>query len=81
MRGGPEPSASHRHYAYVHVSLMVNLHLKSQKLIERGISVVGGVMQSYRDLALRTLKFAGLNLPVALVMLKHDALPGNWWRC
>ena len=27
--------------AYVHVSLMVNLHRKNQKLIERGISVVG----------------------------------------
>jgi N-acetylmuramic acid 6-phosphate etherase len=48
---------------------MVNLHLKNEKLIERGISIVQRVAKVNRDVALATLKAADMKVAVALVML------------
>jgi N-acetylmuramic acid 6-phosphate etherase len=55
---------------YVYGNRMVNLQLKNRKLAERGISIVKDVAEVDRDIALRTLKSAGMKVPVALVMLK-----------
>ena len=55
---------------YVYGNLMVHLHLKNQKLLERGISIVESVANVDRARAIRTLKAAGMKVPVALVMLK-----------
>lgn len=57
---------------YVQGNLMVNLELKNHKLIERGISMVQKLAEVDRDRAWQALKSAGMNLPVALVMLKAD---------
>jgi N-acetylmuramic acid 6-phosphate etherase len=57
---------------YVYGNLMVNLHLKNKKLLERGITIVEEVGQVDRDLALQTLKAAGMKVPVALVMLEGN---------
>lgn len=57
---------------YVYGNLMVNLQLKNHKLLQRGISIVEEVAQVDRDLAWRTLKSAGMRVPVALVMLKAN---------
>lgn len=55
---------------YVYRNLMVNLQLRNHKLLERGIRIVEEVARVDRELALRTLKSAGMKVPVALVMLK-----------
>jgi N-acetylmuramic acid 6-phosphate etherase len=54
---------------YVYGNLMVNLHLRNQKLIERGISIVRRVAKVDRTVALDTLEAADRKVPVALVML------------
>lgn len=54
---------------YVYGNLMVNLHLKNEKLIERGISIVQRVTKTDRATALSTLTVADMKVPVALVML------------
>jgi N-acetylmuramic acid 6-phosphate etherase len=54
---------------YVYGNLMVNLHLKNEKLIERGISIVQRVAGVDRAAAVRTLEAAEMKVPVALVML------------
>jgi N-acetylmuramic acid 6-phosphate etherase len=54
---------------YVYGNLMVNLHLKNEKLIERGISIVRRVAKVNRDVALATLEAADMKVAVALVML------------
>jgi N-acetylmuramic acid 6-phosphate etherase len=54
---------------YVYGNLMVNLQMKNQKLIERGISIVQRVAKVDRTLAVTTLQAADRKLPVALVML------------
>lgn len=58
---------------YVYRNLMVNLQLRNHKLLERGIRIVEEVARVDRELALRTLKSAGMKVPVALVMLKAKA--------
>lgn len=55
---------------YVYSNLMVNLDLKNQKLVERGIGIVESLTRVDRATAVETLEGAGMNLPVALVMLK-----------
>ena len=55
---------------YVYSNLMVNLHLRNQKLLERGIQIVEYLAQVDRSVAVRTLKSADMSLPLALVMLK-----------
>ena len=64
---------------YVYSNLMVNLQLKNKKLLERGIEIVQVLGQVDRPTAVKTLEAAGMNLPVALVMLmagtdKRDAV-------
>ena len=58
---------------YVYGNLMVNVHLKNQKLVERAASILqraaGSRAKVTKDVALQALKSAG-SLPVALVMLR-----------
>jgi len=58
---------------YVYGNLMVNVHLKNQKLVERGVSVLQEAAGTTRKAARRALKNAGNSLPVALVMLRANA--------
>jgi len=55
---------------YVYDNLMVNVHMKNAKLVERGIRVLMKVCNIDRDAAIRTIKSAGKSIPIALVMLK-----------
>lgn len=55
---------------YVYSNLMVNLQLKNEKLMERGIRIVEFLAEVDRNVALQTLQDAGMSLPLALVMLK-----------
>ena len=55
---------------YVYGNLMVNLHLKNEKLMERGIRIVQEITGADRAEAERALKASGKSVPVALVMLK-----------
>jgi N-acetylmuramic acid 6-phosphate etherase len=55
---------------YVYGNLMVNVHLKNQKLVERGIGILMKATGADRETVRRTLKVAGNQVPVALVMLK-----------
>jgi N-acetylmuramic acid 6-phosphate etherase len=54
---------------YVYGNLMVNLHLKNEKLVERGISIVQRIAKVERTVALNTLEAADMKVSVALVML------------
>ncbi len=55
---------------YVYDNLMVNVHMKNQKLVERGISVLMRLTGVDREVAIRTIKSAGKSIPLAAVMLK-----------
>jgi N-acetylmuramic acid 6-phosphate etherase len=55
---------------YVYDNLMVNVHMKNAKLVERGIRVLMKVCGIDRDTAIRTIKSAGKSIPIAVVMLK-----------
>jgi N-acetylmuramic acid 6-phosphate etherase len=55
---------------YIYGNLMVNVHLKNAKLVERGIGIVQKATGTDRDTAIATLKAAENHLPTALVMLK-----------
>jgi N-acetylmuramic acid 6-phosphate etherase len=55
---------------YVYDNLMVNVHMKNAKLVERGIRVLMRVCNIDRDSAIRTIKSAGKSIPIAVVMLK-----------
>lgn len=55
---------------YVYGNLMVNLHLRNSKLVERGIGIVQKVTGVTREIARRSLRDSGGSVPVALVMLK-----------
>jgi len=57
---------------YVYDNLMVNVHMKNAKLVERGIRVLMKVCKIDRDAAIRTIKSAGKSIPIAVVMLKAD---------
>jgi N-acetylmuramic acid 6-phosphate etherase len=54
---------------YVYGNLMVNLHLKNEKLIERGIFIVQRVAKVNRTVALAALEAADMKVSLALVML------------
>jgi len=54
---------------YVYGNLMVNLHLKNEKLLERGIAIVQRVAKVNRAAAIAALEAAEMKVPVALVML------------
>ena len=55
---------------YVYGNLMVNVHVKNKKLLERGVSVLEQAAGVSRDEARRVLKAGGNSVPVTLVMLK-----------
>jgi N-acetylmuramic acid 6-phosphate etherase len=55
---------------YVYGNLMVNVHLKNKKLVERGISILEQAVGVSRARAQQALKSAGNSVPTALVMLK-----------
>ena len=56
---------------YVYGNLMVNVHLKNAKLVERGVGILQKATGISREDALQSLKLAGNRAPVALVM--HQA--------
>jgi N-acetylmuramic acid 6-phosphate etherase len=55
---------------YVYGNLMVNVHLKNKKLVERGISILMEGAGVAREQAVRALRAAKGSVPVALVILK-----------
>jgi N-acetylmuramic acid 6-phosphate etherase len=55
---------------YVYGNLMVNVHLKSRKLVERGLAILMQAAGLDREPTKQALKAAGNSVPVALVMLK-----------
>jgi N-acetylmuramic acid 6-phosphate etherase len=57
---------------YVYDNLMVNVHMKNAKLVERGIRVLMNVCKIDRETAIRTIKSAGKSIPIAVVMLKAN---------
>lgn len=57
---------------YVYDNLMVNVHMKNAKLVERGIRVLMKVCEIDRDTAIRTIKSSGKSIPIAVVMLKAN---------
>ncbi|MDE1161623.1 MAG: N-acetylmuramic acid 6-phosphate etherase [Acidobacteriaceae bacterium] len=57
---------------YVYDNLMVNVHMKNAKLVERGIGVLMRLCGIDRDTAIRTIKSAGKSIPIAVVMLKAN---------
>jgi N-acetylmuramic acid 6-phosphate etherase len=57
---------------YVYDNLMVNLRPKNTKLFERAISIIENVAGVDRAAALRTLDWAGGNVPLAILMLRAN---------
>ena len=55
---------------YVYGNLMVNVHLKNEKLVERGIGIVQRATGAERKRAVGALKSAKSSVPVAIVMIK-----------
>jgi len=55
---------------YVYGNLMVNVHVKNEKLWERGVTILEEAAGIKRAAADRALRAAGRSVPVALVMLK-----------
>jgi N-acetylmuramic acid 6-phosphate etherase len=55
---------------YVYSNLMVNLHLRNKKLLERGLSILDALARVPEDVAFETLEKVDMSLPLALVMLK-----------
>ncbi len=55
---------------YVYGNLMVNVALKNEKLVERGIGVVRAISGASRAAVVRALAAARQSVPVALVMLQ-----------
>ena len=55
---------------YVYENLMVNVHLKNKKLVERGIGIVQRLTSLEYTAALELLKKSNGSVPVALVMHK-----------
>ncbi len=58
---------------YVYDGLMVNVHLKNEKLMERGLSILQQATGRDRPEAEHALRNAGNRVPVALVMLQTGA--------
>ncbi|MHB1701846.1 MAG: N-acetylmuramic acid 6-phosphate etherase [Acidobacteriaceae bacterium] len=57
---------------YVYENLMVNVHMKNEKLVERGIRVLMQSCHIDRETAVRTIKSSGKSIPISLVMLKAN---------
>jgi N-acetylmuramic acid 6-phosphate etherase len=57
---------------YVYENLMVNVTMKNEKLVERGIRILMQACNVDRQKAIATIKSAGKNIPISLVMLKAN---------
>jgi N-acetylmuramic acid 6-phosphate etherase len=57
---------------YVYGNLMVNVHVKNKKLLERGITILQQAAGVHRAAAEKALKLSGNRVPVALVMLQAE---------
>ena len=57
---------------YVYGNLMVNVHLKNEKLMERGVSILQRATGASRKEVQEILKQAGNKVPVALVMFEAN---------
>ncbi|MHB1022525.1 MAG: N-acetylmuramic acid 6-phosphate etherase [Acidobacteriaceae bacterium] len=57
---------------YVYENMMVNVHMRNDKLVERGICILMRACSIDRATAVQTIKSAGKSIPVALVMLKAN---------
>ena len=57
---------------YVYGNLMVNVHPKNKKLVERGIGIVQKATGADRDRATAVLKAAKNHVPIAILMLKAN---------
>jgi N-acetylmuramic acid 6-phosphate etherase len=55
---------------YIYGNLMVNVHLKNAKLVERGIGIVMNATGATRDEAINVLKMAKNRANVAIVMIE-----------
>jgi N-acetylmuramic acid 6-phosphate etherase len=55
---------------YIYGNLMVNVHLKNEKLLERGITILQLAAEIDRATAKQALKSAGNSVPIALIMLQ-----------
>jgi N-acetylmuramic acid 6-phosphate etherase len=55
---------------YVYGNLMVNVHLKNRKLVQRGISILEKAAEVDEARARRALRLARNRVPIALVMLQ-----------
>jgi N-acetylmuramic acid 6-phosphate etherase len=58
---------------YVYGNLMVHAHLKNEKLLERGITILKTATKCSRSAARAALKAAGNDISTALVMLQSGA--------
>lgn len=58
---------------YVFGNLMANVHVKNEKLMERGVSILMAAAEVERERAVKALKAAGKSVPLALIMLKTGA--------
>ena len=58
---------------YVYGNLMVNVHLKNEKLVERGIRILQQITGLSEVEAARAIERAGESLPIALIMTKTGA--------
>jgi N-acetylmuramic acid 6-phosphate etherase len=58
---------------YVFGNLMVNVHPKNEKLMERGLAILINAAAVDRARALKALKASGKSVPLALIMLKTGA--------
>lgn len=57
---------------YVYGNLMVNMHLKNNKLFHRGVLILESLVDVDSETAKQTLKKAGMSVPIALIMLKSQ---------
>lgn len=55
---------------YVYSNLMVNMHMKNKKLVQRGIQILETLAGVDREVAVQALEKAGRSISLALVMLK-----------
>jgi len=56
---------------YVYGNLMVNVHLKNSKLVERGIRILQQVTGLDREHSVKALRKADGSVPIAIVMVKR----------
>jgi len=60
---------------FVYGNLMVNVHLKNEKLFERGVGILMNASKVNREIAEHALRESELKVPVALIMLKTGVDP------